>query len=76
MRDRTIRDHFGNEIEVGDRYFYGSPPTHGIVIKIRQMSIVIETGGSRWEPNVNHTMNCKSPDKGVCLDRVPEDIFA
>jgi len=74
VRDRTIRDHFGNEIEVGDRYFYGSPCTHGIVIQLRKTSIMLECGAESWR-NINRTMNCKSPEKGICIDKAPEDMF-
>lgn len=69
-RDWTIRDYFGNAIEVGDRYYYGSPPTRGTVIKLRKTSILIERGGNT--AGINLTMNCKSPDTGICVDRVPE----
>ncbi len=68
-----IIDHFGNDIEVGDRYFYGSPPTHGVVLKLRTSSIMIEVG-SRL--GVSSTMDCKSPRKGICIDKVPDDIFS
>ena len=73
-RDRTIRDHFGNAIEVGDRYFYGSPPTHGVVIKLRTSSLMLDIGACRWT-GANATMNCKSPEKGICIDRVPADFW-
>lgn len=73
MRKRKpIVDFFGNLIEIGDRYFYGSPPTFGRVIKLRQTSIMLETGANRWD-NTSTTMNCKSPATGVCLDKTPED---
>lgn len=70
-RDWTIRDFFGNPIEVGDRYYYGSPPTRGTVIKLRKTSIVIERGVNT--AGVNLTMNCKSPATGICVDKVPQD---
>lgn len=57
-------DHFGNLIEVGDKYFYGSPAWHGVVTKITGSSIVLV--------NVNlNSMKCKSPEKGVCLEKIP-----
>lgn len=68
-----VVDHFGNLIEVGDRYFYGAPPTHGTVISIKLRTIVIEVGAG-WN-GTNQIMKCKSPDKGICLDKIPEDIY-
>jgi len=68
------KDYFGNEIKLHDRYFYGSPPTAGTVIKVNLMSIVLDIGAKGWA-KTNMTMNCKSPEKGVCLDKIPEDIF-
>lgn len=61
------RDFFGNFIEVGDKYFYGAPTVTGVVCKIRIKSIEIEEilKGRRT------SMNCKSPDKGICLDKIP-----
>jgi hypothetical protein len=77
---RPVVDHFGNLIEVGDAYFYGSPPTAGKVVKINRSSIVLEIaviqeamwkGGKveiiQVEPPL--TMTCRSPEKGVCLDK-------
>ena len=60
MRKRPVVDHFGNLIEVGDRYFYGAPPTTGVVSMVKVSTIELECG-----------MKCKSPDKGICLDKIP-----
>ena len=68
MKPHPLVDFLGNEIEVHDVYLYGSPITIGRVIKIRQKSIMIETGYDKWTRG-NGTMNCKSPDKGVCLNK-------
>jgi hypothetical protein len=67
-----VVDFFGHPIEVGDRYFYGSPPTFGRVIVVRVTSIMLETGADKWD-KTSTTMNCKSPEKGVCLDKVETD---
>lgn len=68
-----IVDFFGHEIEVGDRYFYGSPPTAGIVILVLRRRIVIDRGANPFT-GVNETMNCKSPEKGICIDKVEPGI--
>ena len=73
-KDRTVRDHFGQEIEPGDRYFYGSPPTHGIVVKLTGRTMLLDIGADFWD-GTNRTMKVKSPDKGVCLDKIPLDIW-
>ncbi len=66
-------DFFGTPIMVGDRYFYGAPPTPGLVVKVGKTTITLDVGaGYHGE---NRTMLARSPDKGVCLDRVPFDIF-
>ena len=67
---RPVVDFNDNLIEVGDRYFYGSPPTNGVVIQIKHTSIVIETEVHIYNSD-GSTMNCKSPDKGICIDKVP-----
>lgn len=66
-------DHFGNKIAVGDRYFYGNPPTAGIVIQVKKSSIVLDIGADSH--NVNMTMMVKSPSHGICIDLVPDSIF-
>jgi len=72
MRTRPPpKDHFGNLIEVGDRYFYGSPSHNGTVIKIMGGSIMLDLGPNRIGEEVN--MKCKSPEKGVCLDKIPSN---
>jgi hypothetical protein len=60
---KPIVDFHGTEIKIGDRYFYGSPPTIGFVAAIKVKTITINTDYG--------FMNCKSPDKGICIDRVP-----
>lgn len=68
-------DHFGNIIEIGDAYFYGSPPTAGRVTKISARSIEITSHGQVWDDGFakwvdgETTMKCSSPEKGVCLDK-------
>ena len=67
-----VKDFFGNVIEIGDRYFYGSPDVVGVVCNIKQKTIVIQLEKSpRSTYGNSKTMNCKSPDKGVCLDKIP-----
>ena len=74
---KPLVDYFGNLIEVGDAYFYGSPPTAGIVTKINKTTIEISYPTKRWssvldswiEVDTQDTMKCKSPRKGVCLDK-------
>lgn len=73
MKQHHQVDYFGNTIEVGDAYFYGSPPTAGIVVKVNRTSIILEEkhvyDGEviNIEPPV--LMTCKSPQRGVCLDK-------
>jgi hypothetical protein len=91
-------DHLGNKIEVGDQYFYGAPPTVGIVVKVLQTAIVIfdvdvlpldemkrfmaelpentfESLYDKYLPEKTRRyptqgiMKCKSPDKGICLNK-------
>ena len=62
-------DFFGNPIHVLDRYFYGHPPVVGQVIKVRRTSILLETGADSQGRST--TMNCRSPERGICLDKVP-----
>ena len=73
-KPRPVVDHFGTLIEPGDRYFYGSPPTHGLVVKITGRSLLLDIGMGRWD-RVNRTMKCKSPEKGVCIDKTPLDMW-
>ncbi len=78
-RVRTIKpkpvDHFGNIIELGDAYFYGAPPTAGRVSKITGSSIEITYYARVWNHTTakfeqgEDTMLCRSPEKGVCLDK-------
>ena len=67
-----ILDFFGHEIEIGDRYFYGSPPTAGVVVKLKSSSLVLVVGVD-WN-GANATMSCKSPEKGICIDKVTKGI--
>lgn len=70
----TPRDFFGNIIEVGDRYFYGSPTVTGVVCKIKVKTIEVELEQSPREVyGDSKTIKCNSPNKGVCLDKVPND---
>lgn len=57
-------DYFGHLVEIGDRFFCGNPCAAGEVIKIMGKSIMLQV-------DHNCTMNFKSPEKGVCLDKVP-----
>ena len=70
---RPVVDYFGNLIEVGDAYFYGSPPTAGRVVKINRSAIVIEIPAFHEDKEIQleppHLMTCRSPEKGVCLDK-------
>ncbi len=61
-----MKDHFGNTIEVGDRFFYYE--TVGRVIRIRRTSLMMETGADKYT-NVSTSMNVKSPFRGICLDK-------
>jgi hypothetical protein len=69
---RPVVDYFGNLIEIGDAYFYGSPPTAGKVVKINRSSIVLQeyivSGGVIYKVGPGE-MTCRSPEKGVCLDK-------
>tara|TARA_R110002094_G_scaffold174597_3_gene155362 strand:- start:151 stop:558 length:408 start_codon:yes stop_codon:yes gene_type:complete len=65
MRKKTPPvDYFGHLVEIGDRFFCGNPCAAGEVIKIMGKSIMLQV-------DHNCTMNFKSPEKGVCLDKVP-----
>lgn len=68
-RNSPPRDYFSNLIEIGDRYFYGSPCTTGIVCSVKKTSIEIELDHPTRNVNV---MKRKSPDKGICLDKIPK----
>jgi hypothetical protein len=60
------RDFFGELIEVGDDYFYGSPPTNGTVKRIVGGTIIVE-----YYDNIGEsTMRCASPERGVCLNKI------
>lgn len=66
------RDFNGRLIEVGDRFFIGNPPAFGRVIRIRKSSIELEIGSDRQ--GRNRTQRAKSPDQGICVDKVPEGL--
>jgi len=70
---KPIVDYFGNLIEIGDAYFYGAPPTAGRVVKINRSSIILEVpcfyGDDEIGVETPSLMTCKSPEKGVCLDK-------
>lgn len=69
-RDGPPVDFLNNVIEVGDSYFYGSPPTLGKVLKITGSTIVIEETITYANGEVKkHPMKCKSPEKGLCIDK-------
>ncbi len=70
-QDTPITDFFDNEVEIGDLFFFGNPCVVGYVIKKRQTSIMLETGARRGRST---TMNCQDPTKGICLNKIPEDI--
>lgn len=64
-------DCFGNVIEVGDRFFYGIPtPYVGIVTEIKIKTIRMELRQGKFSRK-NCMMNCKTPQNGVCLDKIP-----
>lgn len=67
-RKNPPEDYLGNIIELGDIFFNGNPTVIGRVIKIKNTSIMLETGAD-YE-NCSTTMNIKSPDKGLCLNKV------
>lgn len=73
VRPKPIpKDFFGHVIEIGDRYFYGSPTVVGVVCKIKHKTIEIQLEKSPRTTSGDSTiMKCKSPDKGVCLDKIP-----
>ncbi len=73
-RNNPPRDHFGNLIEIGDRFFCGNPCVAGTVIKIMGQSIMLDVGVNSYT-QANHTMNFKSPNQGICLDKIPENIY-
>ena len=72
---KPIVDYFGNLIEVGDAYFYGSPPTAGRVTKINTKTIELSYPGKLWDDEEKkwvpgqEVMRCRSPRCGVCLDK-------
>lgn len=70
---KPLVDYFDNLIEVGDAYFYGAPPTAGRVVKINRTSIILEVPafheGEEMQVEPPVLMKCKSPEKGVCLDK-------
>lgn len=70
-RNRPPRDFFDNLIEVGDRYFYGSPAIDGVVKKITGKTMVLKIGEDDIE--IGHSMKCASPEKGICLDKHSEN---
>jgi hypothetical protein len=71
------RDYFGNLIEVGDAYFYGEPPTAGKITAIKGSTIVLTYYKVVFSEELRQcvpgdettTMNCYSPERGVCLDK-------
>ena len=68
-----IKDFFGNIVKINDRFFYGNNPPHvGRVIKLRKTSLMMEIGWNRYT-KANETMNVKSPNLGICLDKIPEE---
>ena len=69
LTKRPITDFFDNVIEIGDRYFYGSPDTVGVVTALKHTSIEIEFALEHGQGT--RTMKCRSPNRGVCLDKVP-----
>lgn len=71
-KDLRPRDYLGNLIEVGDAYFYGSPTEIGKVIQVKKTTIVIDLSafGGKHYGYKNHQMNCKSPEKGLCLNKL------
>lgn len=64
------RDYFGHLIEVGDDYFYGHPTQVGRVVAVKIKSITIEYICSYKGSKT--TMNCKSPNKGICLNKIAD----
>jgi hypothetical protein len=75
MAKKQHVDFFGNIIEIGDAYFYGSPPTAGKVTAINTGHIVLtyhtqvfDDDIDDWVDGQRH-MKCGSPDTGVCLDK-------
>ncbi len=70
-------DYFGNIIEVGDAYFYGSPPRAGKVTAVKTSTIELTYFKVQWDHKEDRwaqsdetdTMTCGSPEKGVCLDK-------
>lgn len=65
----TPKDHFGNVIEVGDKYFYGGSTVTGVIHAVKRTTIELQLG-DEYNDNI---MKCKSPDKGICLDKIPND---
>jgi len=70
-----LEDCFGNVIAVGDRFLYhAAGRTYvGLVIAFVGRCLLMDVGAGR--SGRNSTVNVRSPHYGVCLDRVPEDIF-
>lgn len=69
FRKKEPRDYLNNLIEVGDQYFYGAPPTLGTVVAIKGSTIIIESGIYGDRDNPPQQMKCKSPEKGLCIDK-------
>jgi hypothetical protein len=69
----AVLDYFENEIEVGDIFYCGNPCAHGRVIKIRSSSIMLETGADY--SGVNTTMNVRSPEQGIVLNKIPKEAL-
>ncbi|MEE8114191.1 MAG: hypothetical protein V3T23_07525 [Nitrososphaerales archaeon] len=67
---RPPEDYFGNLIEVGDRFFYSTCAV-GTVVNIKVTSIEIEIRRGAHSGS-NHIMKCKSPERGICLDKIPK----
>ena len=76
-RDDKVRDYLGNLIEVGDAYFYGHPTEIGRVVAVKKTTIVIDLtafGGKGY--GNSSTMNCKSPERGLCLNKLENYDFS
>ena len=71
-QETTCSDFFDIPLEIGDRYFFGNPPTFGRVIKVTKRGAMLETGSCRWT-GANTTMNVKDASNGICIDKVPKD---
>ena len=62
------RDYYDRLIEVGDTYFTGNPPKVGLVIKVTNSRITLDTGVDYRERNT--TMQVKDGSKGICLNKL------